>query len=76
MFFRKRYSQLSNDVMDKKNMICKSRKRAYQYYSEKFKKDYPKQSVKGTVRYLYTNTSYDLDLAEYIFYDFDSAASD
>lgn len=72
MFFQKRYSQTSNEFIDKKNMICKSRERAHQYYSEKFKMDYPKQSVKGKERYLYTNTFHNLDLAEYIFFDFDT----
>lgn len=72
MFFRKRYSQSSNEIMDKNNMICKNRERAYQYYSEKFKNDYPKQFVKGTASYLYTNTSYNLDLAKYFFFDFDT----
>ncbi|MEL7605776.1 MAG: pentapeptide repeat-containing protein [Sedimentibacter saalensis] len=72
MFFLKRYSELRDEVMYKHNMICKSGDRAYQYYSEKFKMVYKKQSVKGEELYLYTNTSYDLDQTQYIFYDFDT----
>ena len=72
MFFKKKYSCLSDEVVNKKNLIYKNREQAYNYYADVFEKDYPKQSVKGKELYLYTNTTYALEQAEYMFYSFDT----
>lgn len=66
MVFPKKYSCLCNEFINTKNSICRNRERAYNYYADLFKKDYPKKSVKGEERYLYTNTTYELDQAQYM----------
>jgi len=72
MVFPKKYSCLCNEFINTKNSICRNRERAYNYYADLFKKDYPKKSVKGEERYLYTNTTYELDQAQYMFYSFNT----
>ncbi|NCC55184.1 MAG: hypothetical protein EOM11_06855 [Erysipelotrichia bacterium] len=72
MFSQNRYSRLTDEVINKRTLICESREKAYNYYADVFKKDYPKKSVKGEVLYLYTNTPYELNQAQYMFYDFDT----
>ncbi len=72
MFFQKKYSRLSDEIINKKNLICKNGEQVYNYYADVFKKDYPKQSVNGKKLYLYTNTTYELNQSQYMFYSFDT----
>jgi len=72
MFSTRHYSQLVDNAIKKKMAIYKNQKRATDYYSKKFKVDYPPKMEKGEKRYLYTNTAYTLNLTEYMFYTFDT----
>lgn len=46
--------------------------RAYAYYKELFKDNYPIQSKHGREEYSYTNTTYELKTEDYIFYEFNT----
>ncbi|MEY8357240.1 pentapeptide repeat-containing protein [Lachnospiraceae bacterium 54-53] len=71
MLSQTNYSQLNSKSNSWKKLLCQNYNRGYQYYLELFKDDYPKKSVRGKSLYLYTNTSYDLEHEQYIFYSFD-----
>lgn len=72
MIFERKYNQCVSDAIDKKNIICKNQGRAIKYYSQLFKNDYPPKTVNGEELYLYTNTTYNLELEQYMFYTFDT----
>lgn len=72
MLLQNRYSRLTDEVIKKRTLICDSREKAYNYYADVFKNDYPKKSIKGEELYLYTNTPYELNQAQYMFYNFDT----
>ncbi|MDL2233173.1 pentapeptide repeat-containing protein [Ruminococcaceae bacterium OttesenSCG-928-L11] len=72
MLFERKYNQCFNDAVDIKRTICENQEQAIKYYSQLFKDDYPPKTVKGEKLNLYTNSTYNLELEQYLFYDFDT----
>lgn len=66
-----KYAEMEKEIQTRIGGLKENYQRAYEYYAELLKKDYPIHKEKGKEKYAYTNYTYELEESDYLFYEFE-----